>query len=411
MDSRSTQPATAAAKETLTPVMTLQSQEDRGWTMAYFPDGKRMIGVSFDKTIRQWDLQAGKEIEEVRDVYEGNLYKAVVSRDGRWVMTSGGGEEHNELKTYEVETGIVTTFQDSRVISCIDISADGKLLASGAYFDHTVLVWGMDTGKLVAGPFESDHFADAIQFSPDSRKLAVRSEAGKRLEVWDVQTQKPDARVGKLGYGTVGTRAPMFWTKKGTILAVFNFVFDNDHSKSTTIYEFDALTLETIGDPFEGHTDLIYELALSFDGTLLASSSFDKNIKLWSLEPRQLLASLHVQHKTGFSNLIFSPDTRQLAYCADDKIFICNTPPDILASVRLAPDAQAIVRICCIYLIVDVLISSSKVSTPDNSTLNDLLNVHAPLFHSFTLLMHCHCRSLMQPVVLQTCAASQRRRL
>jgi len=339
--------------------MTLEGHDPEGftWSMAYVLDGKRIIGVFQDKTIRQWDLQAGKEIEEVRDVYEGNLYLAVVSRDGRWVMTSGGDEEYKELKACEVETGVVKTFQDSRVINCIDISTDGKLLASGS-LDDTVQIWEMDTGELVAGPFKSDD-PDVIRFSPDSKKLAVETEVKKCLEVWDVQTQKLDARVGKKGYGYI-SGAPILWTKKGTILAVFNFDLDDNDSKPTTIYEFDVSTLETVGDPFRGHTNtVIRQLALSFDGTLLASSCSNKTIKLWSIEPRQLLASFHVQHQTWPTNLIFSPDTRQLAYSADDKIFICTIPPDILTSIRVAPDVQAIVRIC-IYLIVDVLISSFR---------------------------------------------------
>ena len=168
-----------------------------------------------------------------------------------------------------------------------------------------------------------------------------------------------DARVGKRGDGTL-TSPPIFWTKKGTILAAFDL--DVNHSEPTTIYEFDASTLETVGDPFQGHTDRILDLliALSSDDTLLASSSFNNTIKLWSFEPRQLLASFLVQHGLWLYDLIFSPDTRQLAYSANDKIFICTIPPDILASIRVAPDAQAIVRICRIYLLVNVLIFSSR---------------------------------------------------
>jgi len=344
--------------------MTLEGHKDDIRRMAYFPDGKRIISVSYDKTIRQWDLQAGKEIEEVQDVYEGYVYKVVVSRDGRWVMTAGGDEEYKrkELKAHEVERGIVKTFQDSRYINCIDISADGKLLASGSDHDGTVLIRGMDTGELVADSFKTgDDFVGAVRFSPNSKKLAVQSDVGKCLEVWDVQTQKLDARVGKRGDGPgILTSAPIFWTKKGTILAVFSFDFDDNRSRPTAIYEFDASTLETVGDPFQGHTNTIDDLAFSSDGTLLASSSSDNTINFWSIESRQLLASFHVQHETEFHNLIFSPDTRQLAYSADDKIFICTIPPDILTSIRVAPDAQAIVGICCIYLLLNVLISSSR---------------------------------------------------
>jgi len=340
--------------------MTLEYQKDSGWirSIAYFLNGKRIISASSDKTIRKWDLQAGKEVEEV-DVYEGNL--AEVSRDGRWLTTTGGDGEY-KLKAYGVETGIVKRFQDPRKISCFDISADGKLLASGSEIDRTVLIWGMDTDELVAGPFGSDDSVGAVQFSSDSKKLAVESSVRKCLEVWDVQTQKLDARVGKKCGGHIISVPHMFWTKKGTILAAFSFDFDNwQYSEPTTIYEFDASTLETVGDPFEGHTDIISQLALSSDGTLLASSSFDNTIKLWAFEPRHLLASFDVLPKLVHPyTLTFSPDIHQLAYAVYRKIFICNTPPDILARIRLAPHAQAIVRICCIYPIADVLISSSR---------------------------------------------------
>jgi len=60
MGSRSIQLEVAATKMTLTQVMTLEGYKDDIWSMAYFPDGKRIISASFDKTIWQWDLQAGK---------------------------------------------------------------------------------------------------------------------------------------------------------------------------------------------------------------------------------------------------------------------------------------------------------------------------------------------------------------
>jgi WD40 repeat protein len=220
----------------------------------------------------------------------------------------------------------------------------------------------MDTGKLVAGPFESDDEVGAVRFSPDSKKLAVESNANRKwLEVWDVQTQKLDARVRKKVSRYVTGAPYMFWTKNGTMLAAFSFDFDDHDSEPKTVYEFDASTLETVGDPFEGHTHAISQLALSSDGTLLASlSSVDKTIKLWAFESHHLLASFDAPLEVYPYSLTFSPDIRQLAYSAYHKIFICNTPPDILAKIRLAPDAQAMVRICCIYLIVDVLKSSSR---------------------------------------------------
>jgi hypothetical protein len=58
----------------------------------------------------------------------------------------------------------------------------------------------------------------------------------------------------------------------------------------------------------------------------------DKTIKLWAFESRQLLASFDVHYP---QILAFSPNSRQLAYVTnadyDYKIYICDTPPDVLA--------------------------------------------------------------------------------
>lgn len=152
---------------------------------------------------------------------------------------------------------------------------------------------------------------------------------GSRLEVWDVETQKSDVRVGqsRARLGRV-TNMPVFWTNNNKSI-VAAFTFTDDHAK--TIYEFDASTLKTVGSPFEGHTKLITGLALSFDGALLASAAGDDTIKLWAFESRQLLASFDVQNPF---TLILSPDTRQLAYTTFSAIVVCNTPLDILASAR-----------------------------------------------------------------------------
>jgi WD40 repeat protein len=300
-----------------------------------------MISGSLDRTVQQWDLKAGKEIEEARGVSEeGALVE--VSRNGRWVATAIAGWPDNEevchgaeLKTCEVETGIVKTFKGhSRSVSCIDMSEDNTRMASGS-LDRTARIWNIDTGELVAGPFKSKDHVGAVRFSPDSKKLAVLSWTSKSLEVWDVQSQKLDVKVGE--HDRLGdTHPPVFWTKNNkNIIAVFRFTEVNDN---TTIYEFDGSTLKTVGTPFEGHTDRVTGLALSFDDALIASASLDKTIKLWAFESRQLLASFDVQH---VFLLVLSPDSRQLAYTTltgtrvGHTICICDTPPEILAQARV----------------------------------------------------------------------------
>lgn len=190
----------------------------------------------------------------------------------------------------------------------------------------------MDTGKLVAGPFDSLDLVGAVRLSTDSKKLAVKSHAGACLEVWDAQSQKLDVRIGDFPVGFVGTitYAPVFWTNRNKhIVAAFTFT-NNDYAK--TIYEFDATTLETVGVPFEGHTTRVIGLALSFDGALLASAAEDDDtIRLWAFKSRQVLACFDVQKPSA---LVYSPNSRQLACTTsakdDHNICIFNTPLDVL---------------------------------------------------------------------------------
>ncbi|KAG2739272.1 hypothetical protein P692DRAFT_20881920 [Suillus brevipes Sb2] len=91
----------ATAKLILAPSMTLKGHVNFIGSISYFPDGQRMISGSYDRTVRQWDLKEGKEIEEVRDVCNEEVQAVAVSRDSRWVVTAGGIGNRWELKVCE----------------------------------------------------------------------------------------------------------------------------------------------------------------------------------------------------------------------------------------------------------------------------------------------------------------------
>jgi WD40 repeat protein len=341
--------------------------------ISYFPDGKQMFSGSRDGTSLRWDLETGKEIDETRDVCEQNIWAVAVSRDGRWVVTSIGEDESSdppgEIKACDVNTAVVKTFKGyslprQGVMMCIDISVDNKLLASGA--GDGFWIWSLDTGKLLAGPSEfktpTYHSVGGIRFSRDSTKLAVIA-GGSGIEVWDIQAHKLHVvtKSGPARGWTMPGRSSLFWTTKDrTIVAAITWYprSDGDEDMRTLhsanmINELDALTLESVGAPFED-TNRIDSLALSLDCALLASASRD-GIKLWAFESRQLLASFGVHYHV--CDLIFSPNSRRLAYSelgpptefrefglpmkfGPPKIYICDIPPNILA--KIWPEQEAV---------------------------------------------------------------------
>jgi WD40 repeat protein len=105
----STSTKAAATNSILTPSKTLKGHRNNIQSMTYIPDGQRIIGGSWDKTTRKWDLKISKEIEEMLGVCEGRVYAMVVSRDSQWVVTAGGDGDHGELKSCKVEIGMIRT--------------------------------------------------------------------------------------------------------------------------------------------------------------------------------------------------------------------------------------------------------------------------------------------------------------
>ncbi len=75
------------------------------------------------------------------------------------------------------------------------------------------------------------------------------------------------------------------------------------------------------------HTEVIEKIAISPDGTLLASGSADGTIKLWSIRDGALLETLNLL-TTHINKMIFSPDGSYLVSCEWDGTVKLRTMPD-----------------------------------------------------------------------------------
>ncbi len=67
----------------------------------------------------------------------------------------------------------------------------------------------------------------------------------------------------------------------------------------------------------KGHSESLISVAFSPDGKYLVSGSYDKTLKLWSVESQKEITTLK-GHSSWLISIAFSPDGKYLAYGSQD---------------------------------------------------------------------------------------------
>ena len=101
--------------------------------VAFTPDGKDLVSICQDRTIRLWDVAAGKEKKQIGTT-EDDLYGIAFSRDGKAMATSGyagwlkvwplDGTKVNDKPSFSQKLKAFGAY-------CVVFSPDGKSLVTG----------------------------------------------------------------------------------------------------------------------------------------------------------------------------------------------------------------------------------------------------------------------------------------
>ena len=157
-----------------------------------------------------------------------------------------------------------------------------------------------------------------VIFTPDGNTL-ISVAADKTIRLWDVETGDLLKTLrGPIGEGPEGMLYDAALSPDGTLLAVGGYGFSGE----APIHIYHVASGEQLG-VLKSSTGAIFALAFSPDGALLASGSSDNTIKLWKL-PRnrrdfQRSQSLILTGHTGrVSDIAFSPDGNSLVSASYD---------------------------------------------------------------------------------------------
>lgn len=213
--------ALAAEKPVL--VLNAGGHTARVWKVLFSRDGKELISVSDDKTIRFWDVATGDTLRVLRPPIrigvQGMLNAAALAPDGKTLAVGGVGFASDNwggniymlsLATGQIER-VLTGHE--RAIFALAFDSAGKRLISGS-FDQTARIWNIGTG-------ETEHVLRGhtkpiygITFSPDGRHCATGSH-DKTAAVWNVATGE---RLWTMNEHAAEVRS-VAWSRDGQTLA------------------------------------------------------------------------------------------------------------------------------------------------------------------------------------------------
>ncbi|KZT50053.1 hypothetical protein CALCODRAFT_229473 [Calocera cornea HHB12733] len=270
------------------------------WSVAFSPDGNRIVSGSYDKTIRVWDAQTGMMIGESPKGQATVVYSLAFSPDYKWIV-SGSGD--NTIRLWDGEIGEARGEQLSGhegAVYSVAFSPDSKWILSGSG-DKTIRMWDVEKKKAHGEPlFGHDGAVYSVAFSPEGRRI-VSGSADRTIRVWN------ETKLGWIGAPLHGHRS-----------AVYSVVFSPDGrrivsgSGDHTLRVWDAASGTAIGKPLTGHADTVTSVTFSPDGNRIVSGSDDHTIRIWEGETGAAVGVPLEGHEGGVSSVAFSPDSKRV---------------------------------------------------------------------------------------------------
>ncbi|KAH8988299.1 WD40 repeat-like protein [Lactarius hatsudake] len=276
-------------------------------SVVFSPDGTHIISGSEDGTVRLWDSQTGVPIREPLKGHTGPLASVAYSPDGAHIIS---GSTDMTVRIWDPQTGAPVReplLGPTSPITSVAYSPDGTHIICGSE-DTRVWMWESLTGELVRNPFEGHQDPVlSVAFSPDG-KYIVSGSKDNTLRIWDAQT-------GSLTCEPL--RGHTNWVMSAAYSLNGKFIVSG--SMDGTVWLWDPQTGKPIIGPFHGHTPSITSVTFSPDGRYIISGSFADTVNLWDSQTGKLEGKFLRGHTRRITALAYSRDGRHITSGSHDK--------------------------------------------------------------------------------------------
>lgn len=277
-------------------------------------DGRFVVTVSEDNTIRVWDTAARGPVGQSLPGSEEYVDRVAVSPDGHRVAAVDGKDV---LRLWDAETGRPIggplTGHDAGV-TALAFSPDGRRLASAGH-DNTVRLWDTDNGAGLGEPLrggdprmEATDATWSVAFSPDGHTIAAGGatvglgallSAGMPLRLWNADT---GVAIGTPVFGNYGDIRSVAFSPDGGRIAT--------GGDDKTVRLWDAHTGQPIGDPLR-FQEPVWDIAFTRHGNRVVAVSGD-TVQILNADPgidliTEMGGSMAAQSRYGLDSTTDAP--------------------------------------------------------------------------------------------------------
>ncbi len=284
------------------PVTGLAQDSNLVHSVAFSPDGQRVVTGSQDGRVKVWDAASGKKLLTLTG-HSNAVNCAAFSSEGRRIVT---GSADQTARVWDAASGkeLLILKGHTNGIRSVAFSPDGRRIATGGNW-WMAKVWEAASGEelLTLG---GHYGAVNVAFSPDGRRVATCCAGGiGTAAVWDAASGK------------------QLFTLKGHSNGFNSVAFSPDGRRIVTASPdhtaklWDAATGRELRT-FKGHLDATSSAAFSPDGRWIVTGSYDGTARVWDAADDNNARTLDGPGRLGIRSVAFSADgQRILTGCGD----------------------------------------------------------------------------------------------
>jgi WD40 repeat protein len=261
--------------------------------LAFSPDDQALVTIDEGGALHMWSAESGAPFDRAwnaawaleRTIGGVDANSPLADRvnalrftpDGQQLITGGGEPTRvGEIKLWRVKDGaFVREFPNvhSDSVLALDVSADGKFLASSAA-DRFAKVVDLNTGRVIRVFEGHTHHVLGVAFKRDSRTL-LTAGADNVAKLWDAATG--ERRKNVEGFGKEVTAAAFIGVSDEALVA--------SGDGQVTIVKANGEK----GKSFSGATDYVYAVAASADGSVVVAGGADGVLRAWNGKDAKLI--------------------------------------------------------------------------------------------------------------------------